>query len=235
MICFHSSLRAQSPTQQLWLEYMLNYPFAKSFNLENAFVYSTLLTSPRWYSLEYTPTVEYALNSHFDILSATTFSYTHQSEDYNTFEIRPMVGTKIHFTPHRRVLLRLLLRAELRNIKNLDTDQWQTTFRPRIRAESLIPINKKSFSEDKLWYGIADAEWFFTIDDVDERFANRFRLRLGLGYRLSYTSRFEFIYTIQQSKNTIEDDYHTADNIWRLRYKHYLRKHKPTKSSGTGN
>jgi hypothetical protein len=131
------------------------------------------------------------------------------------------------------VLTRLFLRLEHRNIKNPDTDEWQRVIRPRARIESLIPINKKTFFEDNLWYGIVDAEWFFTIDDVDERFANRFRLRIGVGYRLSYSSRFEFIYMNQQSKNAIEDSFCTSDNIFRFRYKHYLRKKKPTKMSGT--
>jgi len=214
---------------------MLNTPVAKVVNIENAFVFSTLLTSPRWYSAEYTPTAEYSINPHLDLLIGATFSYTLQTEDYNTFEIRPTVGAKIHLTPHRRVLLRVLFRVEHRSIVNLDTDEWQSTLRPRTRAEAIVPINKKSFSEDKLWYALADAEWFFTIDDVDERFANRFRVRVGVGYRLNYSSRFEFIYMNQQSKNGVDNAFESSDNIYRFRYKHFLRKHRPTNSSGTGN
>ena len=167
-------VHAQSPNEQLWFEYMLNYPFANSFNLENAFVYRTLLNTPRWQSFNYRPTLEYSISPHIDVIVGGTLSYVVQTEDYNTFEVRSVVGTKIHFTPHRRVLTRLFLRLEHRNIKNPDTDEWQRVIRPRARIESLIPINKKTFFEDNLWYGIVDAEWFFTIDDVDERFANRF-------------------------------------------------------------
>ena len=49
--------------------------------------------------------------------------------------------------------------------------------------------------EDKAWYGILDAEWFFTSeeDDVQERFANRFRGRCGLGYRLNAASHTDFL------------------------------------------
>ena len=232
----HASLRAQSPNHQLWFEYMLNYPFANSFNLENTFVYSTLLNSPRWWSYEYTPTLEYSVDAHIDVLFGVTLSYTAQTDDYNTFEVRPYLGTRIHITPHKRVLTRIYLRLEDRNFKNLDTKDWETVWRPRVRLEALVPINKKSAFEDKLWYGIVDAEWLFSEDnDVDERFANRFRLRIGVGYRLSYSSRFEFIYMAQQSKNGIDDSFSTSDNIFRFRYKHYLRKKKPTKMSGTGN
>ena len=228
-------LRAQSPNSQLWFEHMMNYPFANSFNLENAFTYSTLLNTPRWRAFDYSPTVEYSLTPHIDLTLGATFSYTVQSEDFNTFEVRPVVGTKIYLTQKGRLHTRVLLRLEQRNIKNLDTDEWQTVVRPRARIEALFAINKKTFSEDNLWYGIADAEWFFTTDDVDERFANRFRVRVGIGHRLTYSSRVEFIYMNQQSKNAIDDKAYTSDNVFRFRYKHFLRKSKPVKMTGTGN
>ena len=69
-------------------------------------------------------------------------------------------------------------RLKQRNFLNLDTDEWEKV-KARIRAESLIPINKKSFYEDDLWYGIVDVESLFSDDDVEERFANRFRLRIA--------------------------------------------------------
>ena len=232
----HTSLHAQSPNGQLWFEHMLNYPFANSFNLENALVYSTLLNTPRWRAFDYSPTVEYSLTSYIDLSLGATFSFTAQTEDYNTFEIRPVLGSRIFISQKGRVHTRLLLRLEQRNMKNLDTKEWQTVVRPRSRVEGLVAINKKTLFEDKLWYAIIDAEWFFTVDeDVDERFANRFRLRIGMGYRLNYSSRFEFIYMNQQSKHAIDDAYYSSDNIFRFRYKYYLRKSQPTKMSGTGN
>jgi hypothetical protein len=229
-------LNAQSSSEQFWVEHMLNYSFANSFNLENAFTYSTDLHTPRWSAFDYAPTLEYSVGPHLDLSLGATFSYTVQSEDYNTFEIRPVLGTRVHFTPNKRILTRVYFRIEQRNVKNLDTKDWETTLRPRARIEALIPISKKSYYVDKLWYGIVDAEWFFTNDpDVDERFANRFRSRIGLGYRLHYGSRFEFLVMYQESKNNIEDTFYTSDSIFRLRYKHFLRRHKPTKLGGTGN
>lgn len=233
---FPGVLNAQSTNEQLWFEYMANYSFANSFNLENAFKYSTLLNSPRWYSFEFTPTLDYSITNNIDISLATVLEYTEQTESVNTFEVRPVLGTRIHITPNRRILTRALIRLEQRNIQNLDTKDWDNVWRPRFRAEMLIPINKKSYFDDNLWYGVLDAEWFLTIDDdVNERFANRFRIRMGIGYRLNYSSRFEFIYMIQESKNAIEDSFYTSDNIFRFRYRHYLRKNKQSKMSGAGN
>ena len=227
---------AQSTNAQLWFEYMLEYPMANVFNLENTITYSTLLNTPRWRALDYTPTLEYSVTAHIDLMVASTFSYTWQTEDYNTFEIRPMVGTRIHFTPNRRVPIRFLARLEQRNFLNVETNEWDKTVRPRFRLESLIPINKKNMFENKMYYIIADVEWLWKLqDDVSERFANRFRIRAGLGYRLNYTSRFEIIYMLQQSREAISDDYSSTDNIFRIRFKHYLNKAKPAKPTGVGN
>ena len=112
------SLFAQKANQQVWLEYLLNYAFAKSYNFENIIQYSTLLDSPRWRSLEYNPLVQRSFGDHFDIMAGVTFIYTNQIAEVNTFEIRPAIGGRIHFTPNRRILTQLYVRIEQRNIKN---------------------------------------------------------------------------------------------------------------------
>ena len=107
--------------QQIWSEYMDNYSFANVYNLKNAVSYSTLLNSPRWRSLSYSATLERSVTQHFDVMSQVVLSYTNQIGNYNTFEIRPVIGTRIYFTPNNRIQTRLLLRLEQRNFENLDT------------------------------------------------------------------------------------------------------------------
>ncbi len=227
-------MKAQT-NEQLWFEYMLNIPFANSFNVENAFTYSTLLGQPKWRAYDYNVTLEYSISPHFDLVGAALISYTEQAESYNTLELRPTLGTRIYFTPHQRIQTRLLLRVEQRNFQNLDTKEWDNVLRPRVRAEVIFPINQDSYFKDNLWYTITDAEWLFVKNDLEERFANRFRLRIGLGYRLNYSFRFEVLYMNQQSKNGIDDNFSSNDNIIRVRLKHYLRKSKPSKAGGVGN
>src|SRR5688500_10559095 len=112
-------LKSQSTNPQFWFEYMLNHQFAKSFNIENAFTYSTLLNKSRWRSFDYSPTITHSFIKNVDFTLGVTLSYTAQADDYNTFEIRPVVGSRIHFTPNRRTLIRAYLRLEQRNFLNL--------------------------------------------------------------------------------------------------------------------
>lgn len=227
-------LFAQS--NQVWMEYMLNYPFANSWNIEFASTYSTVLEKPKWRSLDFQITPEYSITRHVDVMGALYAGETFQNQSLNTFELREMLGTRIHFTPDKRILTRLLIRFEQRNLKNQETDEWSHRTRSRFRAESVIPINKPTmFSGDKLLYAVIDLESFVVMDsDVQERFANRMRLRTGIGYRVSYGLRLELMYTLQKSKNTIDGDFDTSDNIFRFRIKQYLNKSAPPKEGGTG-
>lgn len=214
---------------------MLNYPFANSYNLESTFAYNTSLTAPRWRELSYAATVEWAVSQTVELVAQTSVSYTQQTESYNTVEIRPALGTRLYLTPSRRIQTRLLLRVEQRNFKNLQTQEWDHVFRPRARAEVIVPITQDSYFKDNLWYALGDVEWLFATTDVEERFANRFRMRLALGYRLNYSLRFELMYMLQQSRNGIDDTFTSTDTMYRIRLKHYLRKSKPSKATGTGN
>ncbi len=226
---------AAQVNEQLWFEYMLNYSFANSFNLENSFQYSTVMNAPKWRAFDYMATLEYSVTQHIDLIAYTGLSYTEQLDSYNTFEVRPGLGTRVYLTPANRVQVRVLLRVDQRNFENLEDNTWTQSYRPRIRFESLIPINQDSYYKDNMWYGIADVEWLFVQTDLKERFANRFRMRTGLGYRLNGRLRFEFIYMLQQSRNGIDQQFESTDNIFRFRVKHYLRKAKSSGETGVGN
>lgn len=228
---------AQSADEQLWTEYMLNLPFANSWNIEFATTYSTVLGQPKWRSLDFQITPEYSVSDHLDLMGSIFAGTTYQNTAVTTAEIREMLGARVHFTPESRILSRCLVRFEQRNQANRESGEWEHSTRTRVRAETIIPINKKSmYAGDKLWYALVDAEFFFVMDqNVQERFANRFRLRTGIGYRLNYSLRLELMYTLQQSRNTLESGYETTDNIFRIRVKHYLNKTRPTQSDGLNN
>lgn len=235
LIVGSSSLHGQSVNEQVWFEYMGNYSFANSFNFEGALTYNTVLSSPGWKDYGFSGTTEWSINQFIEPLAAISVAYTNQTDSYNTFEIRPVIGSRFYLTPDRRVQVRLLARLEQRNFKNLETGEWTQAYRPRLRGEFIIPITKDSYFKDNLWYAIVDGELIYTTNDVKERFANRLRMRTGIGYRLNYSLRFEFIYMLQQSRDGIDDQFTSTDNIFRFRLKHYLRKSKPSQASGTGN
>jgi hypothetical protein len=116
--------------------------------------------------------------------------------------------------------VRDLVRFESRNFFYTGAGSGSdSTVRFRNRLEFLMPLNKEKLSEDGAHYLLADWEWYIPLDDVDERFANKQRIRTGFGHRRSFAWRFEVLYMWTRSRNTIEDGFNTADNIIDIRVK----------------
>lgn len=217
---------AQSVESQLSGEYQLHFPFANVYHMEQALVYSYLSSDNPWHSAEFRIHMDRALSNWVDLKLGLDVVSTVQNDTSSTFELRPVIGAKFHFTPHRRILTNLLLRYEHRNFRNQETGDWDKSQRSRVRPEILIPFNKPTmFAGDKLWYGFTDLEWFIVMDDdLKERFANRFRLRIGTGYRFSYSWRLEAIYVYQDSRSTIGAEVKADNNIFQFVFKHYINK-----------
>jgi hypothetical protein len=161
------------------------------------------------------------------------YSYTIQRTGFDTEELRAQLGIKYNFTPFQRVQLRLNTRFEARRMYTAGDEAVERSHRTRIRAEMAIPLDVASYDSDTMWYGLLDAEAFFVLDqDLNERFANRSRTRIGLGRKFSYNWRAELIYTLQYSRDAIDDEEGTADNIIRFRVKYYFTPRSRTRTGG---
>jgi len=215
--------------EQLWLDYQLDYPFATQYLFEVTSSYQTLLSEDnKWRSIGVTPTIEYLAFRRFDFLANLPMIYTLQVSGSSSAEIDPSVGVRFHITQGKRINTRLIYKLEERIFRTVETRDWQTSTRSRIKAEATISINKSNLFYDKLWYAIVDYEEFIVFDrQLDERYANRRRARMGLGYRLDYKNRFELLYAKQSSRNEIDGDYISNDNVIQLKYKMFLNPAKP--------
>lgn len=220
---FGLSAFAQSD-EQLWLDFQLSYPFGGKYLLENTTSYQTLLDkNDKWRSFSISPTFEYSILRKLDLLSEVGIGYTLQTKGVNSWDVMPMVGGRFFITQNKRIDTRLVLRYQLRYFKQVEADDWDISNRTRVRGEILAALNGPNLFTDNLWSVIADYEEFIVLDQqLDERYANRRRARIGLAYRLNYTHRFELTYTIQSSRNKIEGDFISSDNIIQFKYKLFL-------------
>jgi len=189
---------------------------------------------PGWHNLDLTPNVEYSPNGWVDLVGEATIGYTKQTDDVNSVEVSPRVGIRFHllsrhtdalirkheWSPKRRLVIRDLVRVESRNFFYSGAGSGSdSSWRFRNRLEFLLPINKPKLTDDGAAYTLADWEWFVPLDEPEERFANRQRIRTGLGYRRSSAWRYEVLYMWTRSRNTIEDGFATSDNIIDVRVK----------------
>jgi Protein of unknown function (DUF2490) len=215
--------------EQLWLDFQVDYPFANKYLFEISPAYQTVLSKEnKWRSASLSATFEYILFTRMDLTLEIPVAYTLQKEGSNSWEVSPLLGTRLHITQNRRIDSRLLLRYQQRYFRQVEENDWDVSNRTRIKGEVFVCINGPNLFTDNLWYAILDYEEFIVLDEqLDERFANRRRARVGLSYRLNYKHRFEIIYTRQSSRNEIDGDFVSNDNVIQLRYKLYLNPSKP--------
>jgi len=234
LILISFSLAAQQH-DQLWLDFQVSYPFANRYLIENTTSYQTVLSkNDKWRSFAIDPNFEYIISPRFDFLFEIPIAYTNQKEGTNSFELSPMVGGRFHITQNRRLDTRILWRYQVRAFHQVEAGDWETSNRTRLRGEIYFCINGPNLYTDKLWYAFGDYEEFFVLDQqVNERFANRRRARLGVGYRLSYKHRFDVSYTLQSSRDEIDGAFISNDNIIQLRYKMYLNPSKAANVSAS--
>jgi hypothetical protein len=74
-------------------------------------------------------------------------------------------------------------------------------------------------TDNGVQYVLVDWEWFVPLDDPDERFASRQRVRAGIGYRLNLNWRFEALYIWNRSRDPGEESFRRSDNVVNLRMK----------------
>lgn len=233
-----ASSRAQT-NLQLWgnvtLDWMKSERLTYELDFEPKGLVSAPAGDPAWRSLDITPNVEYAVRPWLDLSGDLGVGYTKQTDDVNTVEVTPRVGARFHLysravktrgpnvremAPRRRVVIRDLVRFESRNFFYTGAGSGSdSSFRFRNRLELLVPLNTEKLSDDGTRYVLADWEWFIPLGEPDERFANRQRIRAGLGYRRNLHWRFEGVYMWTRSRNTIEDGFTTSDNIINIRVK----------------
>jgi len=187
---------------------------------------------PDWRNLDVTPNVEYSLKRWLDLVGDLTVGRTMQTDDVDSTEVTPRIGVRFHLfsrtallhareqAPQRRIVVRELVRFESRNFFYSGGDvENESTYRFRNRLEFLMPLNKPRITDDGAKYWLADWEWFLPLDDAEERFANRQRIRAGVGFRRNFNWRYEVLYIWTRSRDTIESGFSTNENAIDVRVK----------------
>jgi hypothetical protein len=226
--------RAQASTQ-FWTNFAFDWAGSHhvtvGLNAEPKLLLSAPSGEPGWTAFDVTPSLEYAHGAWLDVLGEVLVGRTHQTDDLDSTELTPRIGLRLHLLsslrrelvrerrPRRRLVLRDLLRVEWRNLSYSTDKPDSSTVRLRNRFESLWPINRPRISDNGASYLAADWEWFIPLDDPDERFANRQRIRAGIGYRHSVAWRFEAQYVWNRSRNTLDEPFTSTDHAAELTMK----------------
>ena len=214
-------------TGQVWVDYLTDWYVTSHHLLELEVGPKTLFSGGEWWGeLTLTPAYEFVAGHRFELVVRTLFSWVRQNSALSTFEIRPILGFRLYILQpsEHRFMVRDFNRVESRNIWYDSSRMWDTTWRYRNRLEAQIAINHDHLADDHTFYLLADAEAFINLGRAaEERFNDNWRIRSGVGYRLKYEWRFELLYTLQLSRDTLLTSFETSNHIVRLRLKFYPR------------
>ena len=196
------------PATQIWANLTLGRTVSDRTYLELDIEPKWQVTSgEEWRNIDFTPLAEYYPTSWLDLEAEGAVGHTRQRDGLDTLEVTPRVGARLHLfkrvvsgrkrerLPLTRVGLSTLLRLEWRNLFYSDDTPNRHEWRARLRLEGRLAISHETLSQDRTLYAIGDAEYFAPLsDDIPERYVNKVRARLGVGYLFSAATRLEFLY-----------------------------------------
>ncbi len=187
---------------QLWGDLSLNWltagKLAYALDLEpQALAADTQADSPGWWTFSVTPNVEYSAKNWLDLIAEVGLARTQQSDGLDSFELTPRAGLRFHVfsrdvpnrvddllkpgerPPTRRFVLRDRVLVDQRNLFYNQGQPSSSTVRFRNRVEFQRALNRAKVTDDGSRTLLADWEWFLPLNDPEERFANRQRVRTG--------------------------------------------------------
>jgi hypothetical protein len=221
----------KSNYEQLWLDFMLHKTFNNGIRyLAEVGPRTLLYQRSGWSQFELSQNVQYNVFWNVDAIGGFLLNYTNQTDTtdlFDSYEVRPWVGARIHFNPNSKLMVSLLTRFEQRFLYYNNTSTVEKSGRIRNRLEFTYSINKPNFYQNKLWYVTLDGEWYIPVnEEFSERFANAARIRAGLGYRHNYSWRYVIMFMEQLSRNTIDEGFKSSNFIIDLRAHFFI----PSKS-----
>lgn len=212
---------------QLWFDFMTLYP------MNNGIIYSANI-GPRslineengWRSFEMNNSFFYnVVGPWLDVGAGLYLDYTAESNtvDISTFELRPWAALRFDFFRNTKFWLLINNRWEQRHMFYFGDESKNTSYRYRIRPDLTYSVNKPNFWNDNLLYLTLNCELFYPFNEnPDERFANFFVIRAGIGYRHTYNWRYHLVVQEQFAKNTINDQFNSASLILNLRLLYFI-------------
>jgi hypothetical protein len=201
-------------TGQIWINYDPTWRLSERWTFDLDTAARSINSDQFLWQIRLHPTLEFSPLKWMDLTGGVWLIYTRQTETFDRFETRPVVGIRLKVDIWRGVRLSNYFRLEYRVQRNLDTGETQAARRLRDRIQAMIPINHRRLSDDNTWYAIVDTERFRQRDpNVDDGFNSRQRHRAGVGWRKNSTWNFQLLYILQRSRESAIGPFSTSDHI----------------------
>ena len=223
MLTSASTAAAQS-TGEVWgnltIDWLATPRLVYSLDVEPKVQVTEATTQARFANLDVWPTLQFAVSGWLDAHGEFLTGFTNEQDGSNSTEVTERMGVRLHVLsrliqeraarrgaereaqPRRRGTIDTLLRFEHRDVLHSDSPTT-SSWRFRARAELAYPLNREKLTSDGTVYLTSDADLFAPVGDDPQRGqVNQWRLRNGVGYRMSFNTRLEGLYIWTTKKDS---------------------------------
>lgn len=148
--------------------------------------------------------------------------FTENIGSVNRLEITPFQAYSLSWPNRTRLEIKHFLKLEERF--ELETDDWINTFGLRLSYEASVIIKFQGdvWDHGKGFYIPVSARFFWNLIGT-KQFNDKVRITPGIGYHISPQWRAAFLLGYNYSRNSVEEDFHTNDIIYRLRLYYIIK------------
>ena len=166
-----------------------------------------------WSEFSMNNTAAFLIN---DLLSANGGLYlatSKQSNDLNSFEIRPYLGFRVTSKRQKRAAISNLSRIEWRHL-DYSNNTSNSDFRFRNRTTGVLAINQQSILDQHVLLLFAYFEAFHNFNqEIEERYFTSYKYKAGLKYRFSAHWGMDAGVLFNNSRNTIFEPSQAPTNV----------------------
>lgn len=209
--------------EQLWLDFNPHFYLTEKLEFYGDAGFRTVLDQDTWKRFYIRPSLRYHYSDYVQFRGGVGFFYIDNEGAPNSFELRPWQGVNARWPRYSQVYFEHLFRVEERMIWQIDGhDDFSFEFRMRYKLTGKILFCKPC--GDQYWFLPFYGEAFYPVsNESDERFKNRTRLAVGVGYKRSRKWQYDINFVWQSSKASPTEDVNVNDNIIQLKVRRLMK------------
>lgn len=216
-------------TNQFWFDFNPSHKISEKVGVYGSVGFRTI--SPHaWNRYWLKPAIKYKrpkfmlkkLKYKEELHGGIEMYFTDNKGSVDRLEISPFQAYQLSWPNRTRIEIKHFIKLEERF--EIETDDWINTFGLRLSYEAslIIKFQGDVWNYGKGFYIPVSAKFYWNLIGT-KQFNDKVRIMPGIGYNISPDWKVVFLVGYNYARNTVEDDFHTNDIIYRLRVYYVIK------------
>ena len=206
---------------QTWMDLRTIYDINEKWTYDGNYGLRGIISGEEWRRYYIHPSIIHYYKINLRFRGGMRFIFTEEYTTVNTFEIRPWQGISMNWPQTSYFTINNYFRLEERFTFYSNNQNLDFVFRLRYRIQAKTPTIKLVAIDQQIYF-LANFEIFGNMGEaITEKYVNRTRFSLGMGFYFSNLWWIELVYARQGSRRNTEDGFNSLEHLvrFRLRYK----------------